>query len=450
MKEILGNQVLITGFGREGRSVLKYLRKNYPDVAVAVADKNPQSVADFNNQVFSGDQYLDHIGEFSTVVRSPGVSKNTPQLQEAEHVTTATNLFFSEAPGLIIGVTGTKGKSTTSALIHHILEYAGRDSRLVGNIGNPALDSLTDSSENTVFVLELSSYQLEDCRYSPHIAVVLPLRNEHLDYHSDFSSYVDAKRHIVTHQKEEDIVVYNRQNVYSSEIAKSSNGVKVPYPGSSEIPLSSWADNGFIWINDPEHKEQRLMRVGSVPLLGTANIENVLAAVFVALSLQIDLHDIKEAIKSFKSLEHRLEEVGTVNNITFYNDSLATIPEATIHALEALSERVETLITGGFDRGIDYSLLGRAIAESNVLNTILFPTTGEKIKKAILAINPARDIKIFETDDMEQAVKIAGAITSPGKICLLSPASASYNLFRDYAERGNAFKQAVMKIKDTA
>jgi len=447
MKEIQGDNVLIVGFGKEGKSVLRYLETNHPDVGISVSDRNPDSVTDPGRQMFSGEDYLENTQSFSTVVRSPGISKDVPELQRAKHVTSATNIFFAESKGVIIGVTGTKGKSTTAALIHNILESSGQDSRLVGNIGNPALDYLDGSDEKTIFVTELSSFQLDDCRYSAHIAAILPLRREHLDYHSDFKSYKEAKSNVAKHQGENDIVIYNSENTHSTEIAQSGDGTKIPYPGSPQVSRSCWVDNEQIWTNDNEGRVQMLMRIEEVPLQGKANIENALLAVSVALSMNIDLDQIFHGIESFKPLEHRLEKVGTTNDITYYNDSLATISEATMHALEALGERVETLITGGLDRDGEYKELGKAIEGSGVSHLILFPTTGERIKKAILAANPSCEIEFFETDNMVDAVRFASENTSPGNICLMSPASASFNLFKNYAERGNAFKQAVVDIE---
>lgn len=409
--EIKGKSILILGHGREGKSVEQWLKKNDPTLSVAVTDKT------------QGTDYLAHLQDFDTVVRSPGVSPYQPEIQDyiihGGHTTSATNIFFSLVTGTVIGVTGTKGKSTTASLIAHILSLAYPDVRLVGNIGTPMLDHLDGATKKTIFVVELSSHQLVDVRYSPHIAVLLGIVSEHLDYYPDFSAYVSAKSNIVKFQESRDMVVYNPAHREVAPIVQTANGATHPY--------------------DPSHANAL-----STHLLG--NAENIMAAVTVARIMHVPEDAIKRQLVSFVSLPHRLEYVGEVGGVAFYNDSLATIPEATIHALDALGEDVSTLIAGGFDRGLSYEVLGKRLAESNVSTLILFPDTGKKI---LDSISHSKTIAHYFVRSMEDAVEIAAARTPKGKACLLSPASASFNLFRDYADRGDQFKAQVRKIKAT-
>lgn len=375
--EIHGNSVLILGYGREGKSAEAWLQKHYPDMDISVSDS-------------------EHIPEkaFDMVVRSPGVSPYT--LKVSGFVTTPTNIFFSRVKGTTIGITGTKGKSTTASLIAHILSSAHKDVRLVGNIGTPMLDALDSSTRDTVWVIELSSHQLVDIHYSPHIAVLLDIVPEHLDYYPDFASYKRAKENIFRFQKPGDHLVQNE---------------KAAGPFTTK-------------------------------LLG--NAQNISAAVSVARLMHVPETEIARRLATFSPLAHRLEFAGEFDGIRFYNDSLATIPQATIHALEALGSNVATLIAGGFDRNLNFSVLGEYLSAHPVETLILFPDTGEKILRSIS--HHSSPITHHFVHTMEKAVKLAYAHTPRGKICLLSPASASYNMFRDYADRGDQFKDWVKKI----
>lgn len=376
MNEIRGKSALIVGYGREGKSTEAWLQKHYPEMEISVSDSY-------------------HIPEkaFDMVVRSPGVSPYT--LKVSGFVTTATNIFFSLVKGTTIGITGTKGKSTTSSLIAHILGSTYHDVRLVGNIGSPMLDRLDDATDETVFVIELSSHQLVDIRYSPHIAVLLDIVPEHLDYYPDFATYKSAKENIFRFQKPDDHLVRN-EKIHASFATK---------------------------------------------LLG--NAENINAAVKVAKLMNIFDNDIKKKLASFSPLPHRLEFVGEYRGIRFYNDSLATIPEATVHALSALGTDVTTLIVGGYDRKLNFSVLGKYLERHPVQTLILLPDTGEKILGSI-PHHPSSITHHF-VHTMEEAVTLAYQHTPKGKICLLSPASASYNTFKNYEDRGNQFKEWVKR-----
>lgn len=445
MSQILGQSVLIAGFGREGQSALNFIKNCYPNINVAVADQNPLQVKHLDIPTFSGKNFLSKALKFDTVIRSAGISKTIFPLSIHPNVTSTTNIFFENCSGKIIGITGTKGKSTTSSLIYQILKNARFDVRLAGNIGYPAIDFIKESNSNTWFVVELSSYQLDDIKYSPKIAVVLPIYQEHLNYHGSFNNYVRAKKNIVLFQKSQDFVIYDETNQYSKNIAKASLGKNFSINNKKVYPFAVWIQENDIWIQNHRNKE-KLLSISNIPLIGDANLKNIMFSVMTALILNIDSDYIRKAILSFKPLEHRLEFCGKYHGIYFYNDSLATIPEATIHAIQSLGHKCETLITGGFDRGVDYSYLGKVIVNSSIKNLILFPTTGEKIQNAIFAVDKNTKIKINTTTLMEEAVKRAYDLTSNNKICLLSPASASFNLFKNYDDRGKQFKFWVTKL----
>lgn len=445
MNEIVGHSVLILGYGREGKSVYRYLRRKYPGIKIAIADRQKVKLPPDRDLIFyTGKDYLDHLDKFDTVVRSPGVPARLVPLQryaKKGHITSATNIFFSEVTNFTVGVTGTKGKSTTASLIERILKKKFRQTQLVGNIGKPALDYLSRKTNKTVFVMELSSHQLEDCRYSPNIAVILNIYPEHLKHFSDIKSYVEAKGHIVKFQTETDMVVTNPNYTLVKQLVKKSAGQKFYYAKDFTEGLCCFIKNGQLMARS---FKKPIMSLRDSPLKGEHNVENIMAAATVGIVLGIQAKKIAEAIKTFKPLPHRLEFVANIDGREFFNDSLATIPEATISALKTLGDRVETLIVGGYDRGIDLSSLARFILTTKVNVLILFPETGDKLWQDIKKNNiHNRHLEKYKVTSMKQAVDIAFKKTKKGRICLLSPAAASFNLFRDYADRGNQFKQAI-------
>ena len=431
--EIHGARILIVGYGREGKSVESWLRIHYPSVHIDITD-----------EIKNGSGYLNNLSSYDTVIRSPGVP---PYLEAFEtyrknggHMTSATNIFFSLVKGTTIGITGTKGKSTTTSLIARILEKKYDDVRLVGNIGYPMLDALDSSDKNTLFVIELSSHQLADSWYSPHIAVLLGIVPEHLDYYPSLSSYIQAKARIVKFQSENDAVIYNPDHTIVREIAEAAKSKRVVYRAQGDIVSGTGVQNGTVVLMNGTTPVP-VVSLSEVPLLG--NVENILAAVSVGHFLDVSREHIKDALQMFQSLPHRLEFVGEFREIRFYNDSLATIPEATIHALESFKGSVSTLIAGGYDRHLDFHELGSYLRSHPVKTLILFPDTGKKIQEAIGTIDPSFAITCYMVNTMEEAVRLAYEHTPEKTICLLSPASASYNLFKNYEDRGNQFKSWV-------
>lgn len=360
--------ILILGMGREGIATRNFLQKNHINF----------STSDAKN----GENYLDKIKKSDIIIKSPGVPY-FPEIKKAKEkgkiITSATQIFFDLCKGKIIGVTGTKGKSTTSAMIYEVLKEGGLDVYLAGNIGKPALDLLDKISKDSIVVYELSSFQLADLKKSPHIALITNIYPDHIDWHDSFENYKKAKENIAKYQNKRDILISNKSGAEAARI--------------------------------------------------------------IGRLFKIPQEKINKTIRDFKSLPHRLEFVAEKRGIKFYNDSLSTNPHATIFGLKKLGNGVETLIAGGFDRGVDYSILGPAISKSGIKNLILFPTTGERIGKLV-----NDKIKKFNVDNMEEAVKLAYKSTSPGKICLMSPASASFNMFKDYEDRGNQFKKYVIEL----
>ena len=461
INEIRNKKILILGLGKEGRDTFKFLRKIFPKKIIGIADKLGIKdlrfkIKDKKIQLHLGKNYLKALEKYDVIIKSPGVPPKVikPFLKKRQKVTSQTEIFFENCPGTIVGITGTKGKSTTASLIYKILKEGlkvhpvkSRETgispkaklfnrvNLVGNIGKPVLNLLFSATPKDVYIYELSSHQLMNLKKSPQIAVFLNIYPEHGDYYKNFNEYINAKANITRYQTENDYLVFNSQDKIVREIVRKSKAKKIPFQATK-----------YEFITNIRNK---------IPLIGKFNFQNVTAAITVGKIFGISKNNIIGAIKKFKPLPHRLEFVGTFKGIKFYNDSLATVPEATVKAIEALGKNLKTIILGGFERGQDFKNLAKKILESEIETLILFPTTGERIWQQVLKI--ARDrVSVtsgkgglpehFFTDNMKEAVKLSFRNTKKGKICLLSPASASFNLFKNYKERGNLFKKWVKKF----
>ncbi len=422
-------KILIVGAGIEGRAVEKYLRTHLKGVKLNLVDQK------------DGLDYLKNQQDYDIAVKSPGVK---PELITIPY-TTATNIFLSNAKGKVIGITGTKGKSTTSTLIYKMLEKQGLDVYLGGNIGQSPLDFIEKLNDNSWTALEMSSYQLNDLKISPHIAVVLMIISEHLDYHGSQEKYIDAKRNILKFQTAQDFAIINKDYPASHESDIHTIGQVFRISREREVGNGCFVDKDCIWYSRDGQKE-KIIETDKIKLLGRHNLENVCAATCAANLAGVSKINIIKVLEEFGGLEHRLEFVGEKNGITFYNDSLSTIPEAAIGALQALPD-TETLIAGGHDRGLDYSSLGQYLNKGQIKTLILFPPTGQKIWNEVCkSTSQVSRPEKFDVTTMEQAVRIASAETAPNKICLLSPASASFGIFKDYIDRGNQFKKEISKL----
>ena len=459
-------RILILGFGREGKDSYLALRKLFSGKVLGIADrmefkklsKKLQGVSELDKKVklYFGKDYLKSLKNYDLIIKTPGIPARIlkPFLKRKTKITSQTEVFFENCPGMIVGVTGTKGKGTVVTLIYQILKKGGLKAHLIGNIGKPVFQTLlkakpdynppTTSSRSSlhservpeIFVYELSSHQLQNLKKSPQIAVFLNIWPAHLDYYKNFQNYKKAKENITRYQSKKDFLIYNADEKIVREIAKKSKAKKIPFSRKK--------------IKDLE----KIISKKEIPLIGEFNLLNVLAAVSVGKIFKVPRAKQREAIKSFKPLPHRLEFVGKYKGIAFYNDSLATVPQATIAALNALGNKVKTLILGGFDRGgIDFSPLAKQVLKSGI-NIIIFlsPGTGERIWEEILNLkkNQKNLPKSFFVSSMPEAIKIAYKNMIKGSTCLLSPGSPSFNLFRDYRERGDLFKRFVKKYGSRA
>ncbi|OGZ77406.1 MAG: UDP-N-acetylmuramoylalanine--D-glutamate ligase [Candidatus Staskawiczbacteria bacterium RIFCSPLOWO2_12_FULL_37_15] len=396
----------VLGYGKEGEVTENYLKKNFPELKIGILDQKIDK------------DYLKKQSIYDILVKTPGIAKSKIENRALVPRTTATNIFFSEIKSrgnMVIGVTGSKGKSTTASLIYHILKKSGKNVLLLGNIGTPMLSVLMQEiKSDTIFVLELSSYQLDDIKFSPNIAVVTNLFPEHMDYHKSVDNYYLAKRNIVNFQQDGDVLVYNPNNKKMAKWRTGSKFKAVPF--AKAIPLKD----------------------SELPLIGEHNKDNIKAAISAVKQLGIKDDVIKTAIKTFKGLPHRMEFVGEFKGIKFYDDAISTTPESTIMAIKTL-KNIDTIFLGGQDRGYDFLQLEKAIKKYKIRNIVLFPDSGKKI------IKNKKGFNILEARDMEQAVKFAFKFTGKGGVCLLSCASPSYSLWKNFEEKGEQFQSTIKK-----
>ena len=429
LSEFKNKKILIVGRGIEGKAVEKYLRLHLEGIKLDVVDQK------------DGDDYLNLQRNYNIAIKSPSVN---PELITIPY-TTATNIFLSNVKGKTIGVTGTKGKSTTTTLIYKMLGKQKLDVHFGGNIGQSPLDFIDNLNDNSWTVLEMSSYQLKDLKISPHIAVVLMISSEHLDYHKTLEAYVDAKRNILRFQTALDFAVINKDYPASHESDNYTAGQIFRTSREGEVNNGCFVKGNIVWFSN-DGKKEKIIETKKIKLLGRHNLENVCAASCAAILAGVSIVNIVKILEEFSGLEHRLEFVGKKNEVLFYNDSLATIPEAAIEAMEALPD-TETLIAGGYDRGLNFAALGQYLSKGQIKTLILFPPTGERIWKEVCKFTSKENRpEKFDVRTMKQAVRIAAAEALPGKIVLLSPASASFGIFKDYKDRGNQFKEEVGKL----
>ncbi len=455
ISSLFGHSTLaLLGFGREGQSTYDLLRKVFPQKQITILDESekvrnhPALINDANLSFITGRDCMLAIDGFDVAIKSPGIPSNT-LTGELKHVriTSQTDIFLQCYRQQVIGITGTKGKSTTASLVYHILKEAGKHTLLVGNIGVPPFDCIDDIRADSVVVMELSSHQLEYVTHAPHIAILLNIFQEHLDHYHSYEDYQHAKFNIGTFQGAGDYFIYNSDNEALRLLIGQSEPLSSKMlsfsPGSGSASAIQIADQWIELHKDGKATSLYDIRQGQ-PLQGHHNLYNIMAAAGACYLAGVTPGQISSGIRSFKGLEHRIEPVGDYDGIVWYNDSIATIPEATIEAVKTLLT-VDTLILGGFDRGIDYDILYPFLQTSGISNLIFIGAAGSRIMSEFTAYGSG-NIHLYQAEDYMQVVAIAREVTQKGKICLLSPAAASYDMFRNFEERGNTYKKNVREL----
>ncbi|OGZ00794.1 MAG: UDP-N-acetylmuramoylalanine--D-glutamate ligase [Candidatus Liptonbacteria bacterium RIFCSPLOWO2_01_FULL_45_15] len=479
-------KIAILGFGREGHSILKFLRKTrinadyhadkrgYKNIGknqrkhlrkhlrksaadeILVLDKNRNVKVPRGVKTHLGKNYLKNLERFDVIFRSPGIPYFLPEIQKAKKqgvkISSATNLFFERYPGKIVGITGTKGKGTTATLLYKILGAAGKDVFLAGNIGKPSLDLLSNTQinadshaqprldgesrradkrryknisenqrsnqrESVYIILELSSFQLQDLKKSPSIAAVLDIFPDHLDAHKNLKEYYDAKANIARYQKSGDKIFFFKNNNLSRHVASKSKGKKIS-------------------VNE---KSFKLFSQDDLLIKGAHNFKNAVMAAIVAKSLGVSEKIILETAKKFKGLHYRTQLIKKIRGVSYYNDSASTNPFSTIAALKSFSQPV-ILICGGASKNTDFKKFGGE-AGKMAKKIILFGQNKKEMRKTIKTSS-----KIKMAGTLNEAVKIAFSLSSPGDVVLFSPASTSFDMFDNYIDRGRAFDKIIKAL----
>lgn len=455
---IKGKKVAIIGMGVSNIPLLDYFH-NF-NISVTVFDQNEvtkintdaiKKINDYNFKLVSGKNALDDLIGFDIIFRSPSCRPDTPQIvAEVERgaiLTSEIEMVLKLCPGKIIGITGTEGKTTTTSIIYQIIQYSGKKCFLGGNIGKPIFNQICNMTPDDIIVLELSSFQLMDVDISPEISVVTNIYPDHLNVHKSYEEYRETKKNIFKFQDNKGITILNYDNEFTREFAKEVKGKYIFFSSKERL------QEGFIYDRTDETikacKEgvrRHVLKREDIKLKGIHNYENICAALAATSSI-VDIDTQIKAIKEFNGVAHRLEFVKEINGAKWYNDSIGTSPASTIAGLNAFDENI-ILLAGGSDKGLDYTEVGEKIAEK-VSTLILTGPTAEKIEKATkraLVKNNNKEIEIYHCTDLEEAVKLAHKKAKIGDVILLSPASASFDAFKNFEERGNKFKEYVNQL----
>ena len=433
--------IAIIGYGLEGQANLKYW--NDGANRITLIDENPQA---FEGQtlpdgvrVLVGTDKLDDLGGYDMVVRTASLSPY--KLSSARKIWSATNEFFAKCPALIVGVTGTKGKGTTSSMIASLLRADGRKVWLVGNIGVPALGVLPEIKPGDIVVYEMSSFQLWDAEKSPHIAVVLPIEPDHLNIHRDMDDYVAAKGNIRRFQNDGDYCVYYPDNQYSVQTAGlTDKGVALRY---------MIADDGGVYVGGGMFldREADICPVSTLQLIGQHNVDNACAALTVARILGVPAESMERGLSSFQGLPHRLERVRQLDGVEWYNDSFSSAPGASIAAIRAF-DCPEIVIIGGMYRGEDYSGLVETIKNSqNIKEVVLIGEVSQRLQSAIRTTGS--DVKITTPSGdkgMRDIVEYCRSVAESGEVVVLSPGFGSFDMFKNFVDRGDQFRREVNNL----
>lgn len=421
-----GKRCVILGFGREGKIWLDILQRLGCCAEIAVADMNEVNVPE-GVTLHCGADYLAACTGYDLILQSPGVIiKDKFDRDTKAKILTQTELLLRLKPCRIVGITGTKGKSTTSSLVYHFLTACGFDAMLIGNIGVPPLARLEEMTPDTVAVCEMSCHQLEFVHHSPDTAVLLNIYPEHLDHYVDFNAYAEAKRNIVRFQQENDTAVIGADCVPECAPARVLTAV---FGAGADV----CTDGSKITLCGREIPPEKIR----TQLRGKHNMYNIAAALAAAQAMGADADKCLESLPLFKGLEHRLEYVAEKNGVEYINDSICTIPEAAIAAVNAFDDGADCIILGGMERGIPYDKLGDFLNTGVVEHVILLPDSGRRIGELVTNTY----VKLHPAADMEQAVNIASAAAK--RRVILSPAAASYGFYKNFEERGRHFKALV-------
>lgn len=422
IRRLENRHILILGFGREGKSTLNFILNHKIPCRLTIADKQEpdkmllDELSQLGVDFLFGDEYLNWESEFDLIIKTPGISSSIIHNELRGRISSQTDLFLEAFGFQTIGITGTKGKSTTSSLIHHILVQSGKHALLTGNIGIPCFDIVPEIKAETTIVFELSAHQLEFIRHSPHIGLLLNIFPEHLDHFGDLASYAAAKCNIFAHMHKGDtLIIHSELRRY---IPQNFSAKHIFYDDSqAEIPAMSLRGSHFKMLAH--------------------------AAMLTTVHEGVSEEAARKSLATFVPLPHRLEPIGPVDGVMFINDSIATVPEASLAAIEAWPPTF--LILGGYDRGIDYSLINDGIQRSDIPFILLTGLAGQRMGALIEEAFPGKTTFYF--DKLEEAFEYIAAKACEGHTVLLSPAAASYDRYRNFEHRGDRFRELALRFK---
>lgn len=450
-----GKKVAIIGIGVSNLPLLEYFYDLNARVTIfdskesnQISVEAMQKIEKYGFEFIGGKDSLSRLKGFDIIFRSPSCMPDRPELVEAVEngavLTSEIEMVLKLAPCKVIGVTGTEGKTTTTTLINEIVKKSGRKTYLGGNMGKPIFTKIRNIKPENIIILELSSFQLSDMDISPDISVVTNIYPDHLNVHKSYEEYREAKKNIFKHQSENGIVVLNYDNEFTREFAKEANGKVIFFSSKEKL------DDGFIYDKADgtikyckDGVRRHIMKKEDIKLRGIHNYENICAALAATSSI-VDIDTQVKAIEEFTGVEHRLEFVRELNNVKWYNDSIGTSPASTIAGLNSFDEDI-ILLAGGSDKGLDYKEVGEAIARK-VRALILTGPTSEKIENATKQALNGKSIEIYYTSNMQESVNLAKEIAKAGDVVLLSPASASFDLYKNFEDRGHQFKDCVNNL----
>ena len=449
-------KVAIIGLGVSNLPLLDYLYQQKANVTI-FDERNQNEIPKNIVEKITNYGYISHFGNdclkylknFNVIFRSPSCLPTRTELaEEAEKgaiVTTEIELLMEMSPAKIIGITGSDGKTTTTSLINAILQEGGYRTFLGGNIGKPLFTQLPEITPNDILVLELSSFQLMGMQVSPDISVITNITPNHLNIHKDYNEYIEAKKNIFKYQDEDGILVLNYDNEITKSCAKQANGKVIFFSAKTKL------DNGYI-VNEGVIKKcndkirLHVLNTDDVILRGNHNYQNI-ATALAATETLVNSDVAVKAIKAFKPVEHRIEFVEEINGVKWYNDSASSTPTRTLSGLNSFKEEI-VLIAGGYDKNLDYTPIAKTIVDK-VKTLILIGQTSGKIYEAVKREleKQNKELKIYMCETLEETINLANKNSKKGDVVLFSPASASFDMFKNFVDRGNKFKELVRNLK---
>ncbi len=451
-KELVGKRIDVIGLGISNISVISYLLSLNIDINIYVRDENENSKEKLSEEFLNnkklhlnfGSTYLDDLDKADYIFRSPGIKPFLPQIENAVRngsiLTSEIEQVVNLAPCKIIGITGSAGKTTTTTLVSEFLKKYKHNVYVGGNIGTPLFDKLDKITKDDLIVLELSSFQLMTMRKSPNYALITNIYEDHLDYHRDFEEYVSAKENIFIHQKKDDLFVINKDDKYYDRFLGKVKGKVLEFSENDNITSGAFFKNGKIYLKD-KNNIAFVVDVNDLKIIGNKNYLNICSAICLVKDF-VDIEDIKDILIHFRGVEHRLEFVDIIDNVSYYNDSISTTPGKAIAALTSFDKKI-ILIAGGSDKNLDYTPLGKYIVKSSKY-LILLGATSKKIKEAVLKVD--KNFKIKEVSNLKEAIYYSKEIAKEGDIVVMSPASASFDMYKNYKQRGKEFKEIVLNL----